>query len=135
MADKKRENFNVCSIITCAVSDNINKATKDAKATIAFYATVKTYRKPFELQGFSAQVEKIRDAYFKRDIGGMIKNVSDEMANSFAIIGSAEYCREKVDEYRRYIDLPILSAPHYFIDYGEVREYQESILETFGSNL
>jgi len=129
---RNRKNFTISSIITCAVTDNFEKGKKAAKATIGFYATVRTYRKPFELAGFSEQVEKIRECYFKKDIKGMIDNVTDDMVDEFAVIGDADSCREKINRYREIIDLPILSAPHYFIDFNEVKEYQDGLLRVFG---
>ncbi|MGB3728052.1 MAG: hypothetical protein WBA70_02215, partial [Thermodesulfobacteriota bacterium] len=62
----------------------------------------------------------------------MINRVSDDMVNTFAIVGTPSECRKKVDEYREYLDLPILSAPHYYLDFEEVKQYQNAILDTFG---
>lgn len=39
---------------------------------------------------------------------------------------------KKIGEYRNYIDLPILSAPHYFIDFELVKKFQNRILRAFG---
>jgi len=47
-----------------AVSNNIEQAKKDVKATIVFYATVKTYKDPIILHGFENNLKEIRDAYF-----------------------------------------------------------------------
>ena len=63
----------------------------------------------------------------------MIKNVPDDMVDSFAIIGDEDHCREKIDAYRKIIDLPILSVPHYFIDYEDVKKYQHELLRVFGN--
>lgn len=128
-----RKDFTISSIITCAVSNDIREAIEAAKATIAFYATVRTYEPPFKMHGFEEQCKKIRDAYFKRDIRSMISNVTDEMVGAFSICGTAEQCRRKINEYKDIIDLPILSAPHYFIDSDLVKKFQSSILETFGN--
>ena len=62
----------------------------------------------------------------------MIKSVSDDMVNTFAVVGSAPECRNRIGEYREYLDLPILSAPHYFLDFEEVKKYQTAIIDTFG---
>lgn len=132
-ANKQRSDFTVSSIITCAVTNKPKEAKKAAKATIGFYATVKTYRQPFEMAGFSDQLRKIRNAYFNKDIRGMIKSVSDDMVENFAVIGNEDYCREKIDSYRKIIDLPILSVPHYFIDYEDVKKYQYELLRVFGN--
>ena len=63
----------------------------------------------------------------------MISHVTDDMVGTFAVVGDAGQCIKKIEEYRRLIDLPVLSAPHYYIDFEEVSEYQTSILETFAS--
>src|SRR3990170_2847226 len=118
--------------ISYAVSNNESEAKQAARATIAFYATVRTYEPPFKMHGFEKEAQKIREAFFKRDIKSMIENVTDDMVETFAIVGDADECLKRINEYREYIDLPILSAPHYFLDFDEVKEYQRAILETFG---
>ncbi len=62
----------------------------------------------------------------------MIGSVTDDMVNAFAVVGSADECRIKVEKYKELIDLAILSAPHYFIDFELVEKFQKSILNTFG---
>jgi len=124
--------FRNASIITCAISGDRKRAMHAARATIAFYATVRTYEPPFRLHGFENETGKIREAFFNGDTASMIKYVTDDMVAAFAVVGDADECRRKIDEYREIIDLPVLSAPHYYIDFEEVSEYQRSILEVFG---
>jgi probable F420-dependent oxidoreductase len=124
--------FKTASIITCAISNDRKRAMHAARATIAFYATVRTYEPPFRLHGFENETRMIRDAFFNGDTASMIKHVTDDMVGTFAVVGDAGECRKKIDEYRELIDLPVLSAPHYYIDFEEVSEYQRSILEVFG---
>ncbi len=131
ISGKNKENFKKCSIVTCAVSNNIEQAKKDVKATIGFYATVKTYKDPFILHGFENNLKEIRDAYFNNDIDKMIESVPDKMVDLFAIVGDKKYCLEKIEHYRKLIDLPILSVPHYFIDYKDVQQYQLRLIELF----
>jgi len=129
---KSRKDFDLSSIITCAVSTNKSEAKQAARATIAFYATVRTYEPPFKMHGFEKEAQEIREAFFKRDFKSMIENVTEEMVETFAVVGDADECRKKIHEYTEYLDLPILSAPHYFLDFDEVKVYQRAILETFG---
>ncbi len=130
-SNRTKGDFRSCSILTCAISDDKKQALEAARATIAFYATVRTYEPPFKLHGFTEETQKVRDAFFKRDIKEMIASVTDDMVNTFAIVGTPSECRKRVDEYREYIDLPILSAPHYYLDFEEVKHYQDAILDTF----
>ncbi len=126
------KDFQRASIISCAVSKNKKDAMRAARGTIAFYATVRTYQSPFLLHGFERETQRVREAYFKGDVESMLSNVTDEMVNAFSVFGDADECRKRIDEYRSYIDLPILSAPHYFLDFQEVRQLQENIFEAFG---
>ncbi|HVY55233.1 MAG TPA: LLM class flavin-dependent oxidoreductase [Thermodesulfobacteriota bacterium] len=129
---RKRSDFEAASIITCAISNDRKRAMHAARATIAFYATVRTYEPPFKLHGFEKETARIREAFLKGDVDSMIKNVTDDMVGTYAVVGDKAECREKIEEYRELIDLPVLSAPHYFLDFEEVKEYQAAILETFG---
>jgi probable F420-dependent oxidoreductase len=130
---RERKEFAAASIITCAVSRDRKRAMEAARATIAFYGTVRTYEPPFRLHGFTQETAKIREAFIEGDVKSMIAAVSDDMVNTFAVVGSPDECRKRISSYRGILDLPILSAPHYYIDFEEVREYQKSILEVFGS--
>ncbi len=130
---RKDGDFTKSSIITCAVSHDVDKAREAARPTIAFYATVKAYEPPFRLHGFSKEVKAVREAFRAKDTKAMIRSVSDEMVDAFAVIGDERHCREEVKKYGEYIDLPILSAPHYFLDFKEVREYQQRLISTFTS--
>ncbi len=132
-SSRDRAGFTIASIITCAVSKDKKRAMQAARATIAFYATVRTYEPPFRLHGFENEAMRVREAFLKRDVDSMIENVTDDMVNTFAVVGDPDECMEKIARYRDYIDLPVLSAPHYFIDFEEVREYQRALLDVFGS--
>ncbi len=132
-AGKDSKDFQTTTLICTAVSRNKKDAIRAAKGTIAFYSVVRTYQAPFVLHGFEKETQKIREAYFKNDISAMFEGVTDEMVNAFAVVGDVAEVRKKIDEYRDYIDLPILSAPHYFMDFEEVRQYQNNILEAFGN--
>lgn len=129
---RERRDFKVASILTCAISNRKKEAMRAARATIAFYATVRTYEPPFKLHGFEKQAGIIREAFFRKDLKSMIQNVTDDMVTTFAVVGDADECRMRIKQYKDYLDLPILSAPHYFLDFEEVKKYQRAILETFG---
>ena len=130
-SNNSKKEFTASTIITCAVSDDLDKAVLDTKATIGFYATVKTYREPFLMHGYEREIEKIRSAYFNKDIKTMINSVPDRMVDDFSVVGNKFQCVDKINKYREFIDLPILSVPHYFIDYNDVKQYQQNLIELF----
>ena len=119
------------SIILCSINNDKKKAINDARGTIAFYATVKAYSKPFIDLGFENNINEIRKEFFNNNPKGMMDNVSDEMVTSFSIVGSQTEVSDKLQEYKKYLDLPILTAPHYYLEKEIVEEYQDNILETF----
>ena len=121
----------ISSIILCSINEDKNKAIQDAKGTIAFYATVKAYFKPFIDLGYEDNIKKIRDAYFNNDKEEMINNVSDEMVKDFAICGNRDDALSQLENYNDLLSFPILTAPHYYLDPETVKEYQDEILETF----
>ena len=121
----------ISSIILCAINKDKFQAINDCKGTIAFYSIVKAYAKPFIQLGFEENIKKIREAYFKQDVQGMLDNVSNEMVEKFAVVGSAEEVSEKIEVYKKILDLPILTAPHYYISHEKLEYYQNEILETF----
>tara|TARA_B100000579_G_scaffold99783_1_gene79270 strand:+ start:21501 stop:22502 length:1002 start_codon:yes stop_codon:yes gene_type:complete len=121
----------ISSIILCSINKDKKKAVQDAKGTIAFYATVKAYFKPFIDLGYESNIKKIRDAYFNNDKEEMIKNVSDEMVKDFAICGNRDDALSQLNNYNDLLSFPILTAPHYYLESGVVRQYQDEILETF----
>jgi probable F420-dependent oxidoreductase len=129
---RESRRFQKASIITCAISEKKSDAKEAAKRTIAFYATVRTYQPPFLLHGFEKETQKIREAYFSGNIDSMFRSVTDEMVEVFAVVGNTDEVLKKIDAYKHYIDLPILSAPHYFLDFNEVRQFQNNILDAFG---
>lgn len=131
-SSRDRAGFTIASIITCAVSKDKKRAMQAARATIAFYATVRTYEPPFRLHGFEKEAMKVRKAFLKGDVGSMIESVTDDMVDTFAVVGDPDECRAKIERYRGHIDLPVLSAPHYFLDFEEVRQYQKNIFDVFG---
>ena len=60
----------------------------------------------------------------------MIKNVSDEMVEKFAIVGSDEEVNDEIVKYKDILDLPILIVPHYYLNEEKLEFYQNQILET-----
>ncbi len=130
---KESRDFDLASIITCSISKDAREARDAARGTIAFYTTVRTFEPVFRMHGFEKEVGRIRGAFLKGDIPAMIDAVSDDMVRVFSIAGTPDECIKKMTQYRELIDLPVLSAPHYFLPPEQIKEYQRAILETFGS--
>jgi len=108
----------------------VRKARRAAAATIAFYATVRTYEPLFA--GFQPQVRRIQEALMRDDTAAMAAAVSDEMIDAFAVVGMPEEARVKLAAYVDLADTICLTPPDQLIDPQESAEYRESLLVTFG---
>jgi len=128
---KKKKFSTLSSIVLCAINKNKLQAIEDCKGTIAFYSTVKAYSEPFRQLGFEENIISIRKHFFEGNIDGMISNVSNEMVEKFALVGNRDEVKEGMLEFKNFIDLPILTAPHYYLNHEKLEIYQNEILETF----
>lgn len=103
-----------------------------ARRTIAFYATVKTYRPLFELDGFAEQADAARSAFRAGDLEGVARAISDEMVECYCAVGTADAARAKVERMAALGDAVSLSPPTYFLPKKEIAGYQDRILRAFG---
>ena len=116
-AGREREGFELCLAVCCAVDSDVGRARRAAAATIAFYATVKTYEPLFA--SFPTEVRAIREALLKGNTAGAAEAVSDEMIDTFAATGDADQVRAQVKPYLDLADTVCLSPPDQLIEPAE----------------
>jgi alkanesulfonate monooxygenase SsuD/methylene tetrahydromethanopterin reductase-like flavin-dependent oxidoreductase (luciferase family) len=126
---RRREEFQLCLSVCCAIDQDAAAARRAAAATIAFYATVNTYEPLFA--PFSREVSAIRGALLSNDVLGMIDSVTDEMVDAFAVAGTPDDARRKLAPYMALADSICLTPPDQLIDPGETDRYREMLLGTF----
>ena len=129
-AGREREGFELCLGVCCAVDTDVRRARRAAAATIAFYATVKTYEPLFA--SFPREVRAIQEALLKGDTSGAAEAVSDDMIDTFAATGDADQVRAKVEPYLDFADTVCLSPPDQLIESAETERYRQALLEVFG---
>jgi probable F420-dependent oxidoreductase len=103
------------AMVLCSISDDELTARREAAAMIAFYGSVKTYARIFEVSGFATEAEKIRDAFTRRDVAEMTAAVSDEMVDAFAVAGRPQDVRARLRRYDALADHVILFPPSFDI--------------------
>ncbi len=127
---RRRQDFQLCLGVCCAIDSDVQKARRDAAATIAFYATVKTYEPVFA--AFPREVRRIQEAAMGNDSRAMTDAVSEEMIDAFAIAGTADTARRKIAPYVELADTICLTPPDQLIDPAESARYREALLAAFG---
>lgn len=128
---RQRADFHLNLWNYAAVATDRKTAIDDMRGTVAFYAGIKQYEKHYEAHGFGDAARAISDAASRRDIAAMLKAVPDEMVTTFAIAGTPDESRERVNRMWEYADSMTLNPPHYFVPAERIARYRDAIVDTF----
>ncbi len=128
---RKRSDLKVNLWIYTCINKDRQRALDDARGTVAFYAQIAQYEKYFAAHGFGDNARAIREAASRKDFAAMKKAVPDEMVHTFAIAGTPDEGREKVEAFWKVADSITLSPPNSLIDGASIASYQKAIAETF----
>ena len=126
-----REKFHVNLWNYVAVANDRQQAINDMRGTVAFYSSIAQYAKYFAAHGFGAQAHAVVEAAARKDVPAMLQAVPDEMVTTFAIAGTPDEARERVNRLWRYADSITLSAPQNFLPAQRIAEYRDAISSTF----
>ena len=130
-ASRKRSDFDLNVWVSVAIDKDRKRAIEDARATVAFYAGFSQYEKYYATHGFGPQARAISQASQRGDAAAAIKAVPDEMVNTFAIAGTPDEARERVEQLWQTADSMTLMPPLYSLDLGKIAGYQKAISDTF----
>ncbi len=118
--------------LLCAVHDDAAVARAEAKAQIAFYAIVRTYRAILELHGHGDSAGEIRAAWQRRDREAMISAVPDDLVDLVALTGTPDQVRAKFEaEHADVYEQTLLYSPSYGLPPERLAENVSAIIETF----
>ena len=134
-AGRKREEIELQPTLTIAISNDKKQAYRDLAKSVAFYATVGTYKDLFAHYGYSEEAAAVRAAF--REHGGHGPHcwdlVPDDMVEAFCAGGSADDVRRRAAEYEGVADSLSFAPPMYSIEPEQMDAYQRAALETFAS--
>ena len=117
--------------IYTAINKDRQRAIDDARSTVAVYAQIAQYEKYFAAHGFGEQARAIAAAAARKDFVAMRKAVPDEMVTTFALVGTPEECRERIEEFWKLADSITLTPPNAMLDGATIGGYQKAIADTF----
>jgi probable F420-dependent oxidoreductase len=117
------------AMVLCSISDDEVTARREAAAMIAFYGSVKSYSQVFEVSGFGAEAERIREAFGSRDVAAMTGAVSDEMVDAFAVAGRPDDVRARLRRYDALADHVVLFPPSFDVQPDRRVENLELLIE------
>jgi probable F420-dependent oxidoreductase len=112
----------------CAISPDRDAAIAAAAPTVAFYASVRTYRPFFEFHGFGDVADAVSERFRAGDTAGMVAAVPPELVTAVTFAGTPDEVVERITAYGGLVDALKLRAPTYFLEPREIRAWQESLL-------
>jgi probable F420-dependent oxidoreductase len=130
-AGRKRSEFDLNVWAWVAIDADRRQAIADARATVAFYAGMEQYERYFAAHGFGAQARAAFDAARRGDMAAMTAAIPDEMVTTFAIAGTPDEVRERVDRMWRFADSLTLAPPAVGVDPAKLARYQSAIAAAF----
>jgi probable F420-dependent oxidoreductase len=132
-AGRNRADIHWNAWLWAAVNDDRDEALEDARATVAFYAGMSQYEPMFGRMGFGKEAQACSSALERKDIPGWVGAVTDEMAETFVVLGSADECRKQLSEVWDVADSFCLVPPIAALPPEKIAFYSGGIAETFYS--
>jgi probable F420-dependent oxidoreductase len=129
---RKRSDLDFLPTVCCAIDDDEGRAIDAARRTIAFYATVRTYRPLWEMHGFADAAEAAGDAFRRGDLAAVPEAIPDAMVDAYTAAGPLDKVRARVEAMAERGDGLWLTPPTYFIPPEQLLDYQQKIVEAFG---
>lgn len=113
-----------------SLSDDPDRARREAKLQLAFYATTRSYAAILRLHGREAIIGDLRRAFVRGDRERMIGLVDDELCDAIAVACRPDEVLDRLAAWHGVADRLILAGPWYGIDPGRARENALAIVET-----
>lgn len=124
----------IASYVACVVTEDADRARREAATQVAFYSVVKAFDPILRLHGFERQAAAIREAFYRGDLPGMVDLVSDRMLDTFTVYGTPAEARDRFRaRYAAVYEEPLLFFPPLGADQGRQREGMTAMVETFAS--
>jgi len=87
------------------IGDDLDTLRAGARQNLGLYSTFPFFQRLFRASGFAAEADEMEN-------GAGPRALSDELLDSFCLIGPVERCRPRLDAFRAAgVDLPILYPP------------------------
>ena len=130
-AGRKPDEVKIVQGVIVSIGDSTEKAMREAKGQIAFYATTRTYRTILDVHGWGEVVDPLRAAHAQGDFEAMIALITDEMCETLAAAGTPDEVRDKIRRWEGLADAVYLGPPWATPDAMRSADSFTRIVETF----
>ena len=128
-AGRDPSEIDVAGYVRVAVSDDQAEARASLQEQIARYASNPFYHNFFRDMGFGDEMAAAAEAMQSGDMEQAARAISQEMQDQVAVVGTAEECRNEIENRRSLgLNLPVV-AP---FTVAEAKESYLRVIEAFG---
>ena len=99
-AGRTLDGFEIAAYVRTCVTDDPDGARQWLARDITGYATVDAYARFFRASGFAEEIDALRAAWSAGDRAGAVKQISPRVLAGLGVIGTAEQCRARIEEFR-----------------------------------
>jgi probable F420-dependent oxidoreductase len=132
---RKAGRVDLAQMVMVSVAPDDALARLEAKQQIGFYATTRTYRPVLALHGFEEAIPRLRAAFTTGDMDAVAGEVSDEMMETFAVLGSHGEIHQRLLAYAGLADEVIITVPWYAIDADRLQERYAALLDLLDGSM
>jgi probable F420-dependent oxidoreductase len=115
--------------VVCVPHHDLAQARRWAAGTVAFYASVRTYRDVFAFHGHERVAEVVQDRFRAGDTEGMLDAVPDDLVDAVALCGPPDRIRAGLAAYDGLVDAVKLAPPSQLVDTEVTRTTQTALLD------
>ena len=127
-AGRDPQEVRLATYTLASAHDDEEQARREAAAMIAFYGSVKSYGKLFDVCGFGREAESIREAFGRKDAGGMVAAVTDAMVDEFAVAGTPAQVEAQLRRFDGVVDEVVFSPPSFRVTPERIAENLASLV-------
>ncbi len=130
---RPREAFTLAQGLILCIAEDREVAVREAKVQVGFYGTTPAYGGVFAAHGEAHLTEDLGRVFATSggDPDALAAAVSDEVVQRYAIAGTPDEVRHRLEEYAPLVDHLILGGAWYRVPPGRMAENTAAILETF----
>jgi probable F420-dependent oxidoreductase len=129
-AGRDPSEVSITNSVILQLNDDRERARFEASLQIAFYATTRTYAPVLAMHGFEDRIAPLREAYRTFDLTTMA-DIAAPMADTYAITGTADECREQLEAFDGLVDRLLLGGAWVGPDPEAIAQNYQRILHTF----
>ena len=109
--------------------DPVQKALGPVRQQVSFYASTRTYKGVLDAHGWGETCFRLNAKAAKGDWAGMAEEITDEMLDEIAVVGTYDEIAKKLrDRYKGILDRIIIGvSPSERQDEGRYREFAQEV--------